>query len=71
MKNLDTYIIKSDRNYYALYGVTLAEAKASARENSYVNGYTGVYKRVQLSNTDSTLVRLYGAENGKISHRMD
>jgi len=67
MKNLNTYIIKSARNNYALFGVTLAHAKASARENSYVNGYTGVYRTME----NGMLVRLYGCENGKISHRYD
>lgn len=67
MKNINTYTIKSARNYYTLEGVTLAHAKASARENSYVNGYTGVYQTMD----DGRIVRLYGAENGKISHRYD
>lgn len=64
MKQLDTYVIKSARNHYALYGVTLTQAKASARTNSYICGYTGVYKMI-----DGISVQLYGAENGKISHR--
>lgn len=71
MKKLDTYVIKSDRNYYTLDGVTFAQAKASARENSYVNGYTGVYVRKQINELDSTMILLYGAENGRISRRKD